>query len=279
MAYSPPADLSDYLALARACRTQNQFNRLHIKIDEDCSPEEMAEIGARETDAYPAESRAWLAALREREPGMFDAPRPFDRRVLADRVTLYEGRGAPRGAKTLLIGFSGVTRRLMLPPSFILQALDAGAWDLLLLKRTKSFLAGMDGVAPDFDGLLRYLETEIGVARYGRAVSLGVSGGGAPAVIAAMRMGLPRGVSICGVAAQETLDLQPRRSRVSRLFRRGPSLCFAYGADFPPDRDAALAMSAAWGGHRRPVAKAKRHNVLKFLHSRGRLGDFLKEVL
>jgi hypothetical protein len=65
----------DYPELAARCRTQNEFNRLHIGLENVCTPLELAEIAtlAASRKGFPA-TRSWLKNYRAWTPDLFDAP-------------------------------------------------------------------------------------------------------------------------------------------------------------------------------------------------------------
>jgi hypothetical protein len=271
--------IEDYLAKAQACRTENLFNRLHIRLEENLAPPEVAALGraARRPD-FPEAGRAWLAGLGEKTPGLMDAPEAFERREISDRVVFYEGQGGST-PRRLLIAFTGKARRMMLPTPTFLQALDAAAWDVVLLKRTKSFLEGLDGEATDFDGVVAYLRRAFIRADYSGVATIGTSGGGGFAVVAALKLKADRGVSISGTVNAAVLALAPRRNRLMAFLRGTPRLCFVHASDFASDRRAANRMIRAWGGRRREVTGVEEHNVVWPLQQRGELKSLLKEVL
>ncbi len=269
----------DYLAKARRCRTENQFNRLHIELDATLAPSEIAAI--REVSKgqdFPEAGRAWLGVLEAHSPALSSAPEPFSRIELHPNVLLYRG-ASPERRTRLLLAFTGVARRLMIPTSAFLQSLDAGLWDVCLVRHRGSFLDGAEGVAEDLDGLLAFLKRRIGFRRY-RAVSVfGVSSGGGPAAVAALRIGARRGMSMCGASGERLLQASVRPYFWPALRRRRPELRFVHGAGNVIDRDAAAAMAGAWGGTMLAVDGVKSHNVMGSLMKRGLLKDFLAETL
>ncbi|WP_020181406.1 alpha/beta hydrolase [Methylopila sp. M107] len=272
--------MTDYPARARACRTENQFNRLHIDLDSTLAPMEIAAIRkAAETEDLPPASRLWLDNLAALSPTLFEAPEPFVRTELHKHVAIYRGSTKARPRKRLLIAFTGVARRLMVPTHIFLQALDARCWDVVLIRHAGSFLDGARGLADDLDGLLAYVRRETGLWAYRSVAVFGVSSGGGPAVVAAKRLGARRGVSMCGASGERLLATSVRPGWRAALLRRKTGLCFVHGGANDPDREAAVAMASAWGGVVRPVKGVRSHNVMGALMKRGRLKAFLAEVL
>ena len=271
--------MADYLALARACRSENQFNRLHIDLDRTLAPLEIAAIRkVADTQGFPRAGRAWLKTVEEQSPTLFAAPEPFERQAIHDNLALYRG-GSRRDRARLLIAFTGIARRLMIPTASFLQALDARDWDVALVKNAGSFLDGAEGLASDLDGLLRVVSAKVGPNRYASVTVFGVSSGGGPAIVAACRLGARRGVSMCGSSGERLLGTSVRPHLWPLLMRRRPELVYVHGAGNETDREAAGAMAASWGGSTLPVDGVQSHNVMGSLLKRGLLKGFLAGTL
>ena len=276
---------SEYLPLALECSTQNQFNRLHIHLENIFAPQEfvlLADLARREH--FPERSRNWLERIEGLSPGLFDRPQAFSRRVLSENVLFYQDHGRETAAKSLLVGFAGDARRLMLPIAAFLQCLDARAWDLVLLRKGPSkrpFSRGVEGVSRHLPSVLNFVKTSIAAGQYQRIVTLGTSGGGYYAIVAAILLDGAIGVSIGGAAPKTSLGFRLRwRLAYHRASaKREPAFKFVYSADHEVDRRAATAMQAAFGGKLRPVAGVTEHNALAPLLARGELAEFLNEIL
>ena len=106
---------SDYLPLALECRTQNQFNRLHIHLENILAPREFVLLADLATwQQFPERSRSWLEKIGGLSPGLFDRPQAFSRRAFSENVLFYQDHAREAAAKSLLVGFAGDARRLML---------------------------------------------------------------------------------------------------------------------------------------------------------------------
>ena len=153
---------SEYLPLALECRTQNQFNRLHIHLENILAPQEfvlLADLARRQQ--FPERSRNWLEKIGGLSPGLFDRPQAFSRRALSENVLFYQDEERAPATKTLLVGFAGDARRLMLPIAVFLQCLDARTWDLVLLRKgphKRPFSRGVEGVSRHLPSVLNYRE-------------------------------------------------------------------------------------------------------------------------
>jgi hypothetical protein len=227
--------------------------------------------------SLPKPSLAWLGRLRSLCPDVFTAPQHYERRVLNAHVTGYEGHGVSKGNKSLLLAFCGNARRLMMPVSIFLQFVDCRAWDVVVIKKPKgtSYMDGLEGVCVNFTGLTDYLKAAKGPAEYRRLVTLGTSGGGFAAILAAISMGADRGISVGG---------SPPRSFVSDKAlaqKESPKrdLRFVHGAGCISDRESAVSMAKQFGGRVHEVVEADQHNVLKPLLRRGLLAGFLTDII
>jgi hypothetical protein len=181
----------DYLALAALCDSRNSFNRLHIELENVCAPAEIA--GLAELDRLgklPPEGRTWLNKMRKLSPAMFYEPRPFLRHPVGKNFFLYRHPQSHPANRGLLVAITGNAQRLLLPVSLFLQAVDSARWDVLVVikKKGTSYLDGMDGIAPDFPGVVRHIEAAFTPSAYRRTVTFGVSNGGFPSAWAALLM-------------------------------------------------------------------------------------------
>lgn len=265
----------DYAAEAADCRTVNEFNRLHIKLDRTLAPAEIGHIARSADDPnFPAAGRIWLSVLRQRSPDLFEAPEPFERRRLSRRLTLYQASGWS-WRKKLLVGFTGNANRMMVRAHEFLQCVPARAWDVALVKRRGRLSDAPDGGVENFEELLGEIET-LRPGRYASVTTIGTSAGGALAIATALRWEARRGVSVCGWP-NEALN-GARDAKLSSA-RRPTTLRFVYGADFARDREAAVVMQRASGGEFRPVEGVADHNVLDVLFERRELKSFLAELL
>jgi hypothetical protein len=270
----------DYPKLASGCTTENTFNRLHIELENICTPRELAGIAELSRRwRFPKAGRRWLERLRRLSPEVFDTPpRPYERRALDRQIFFYGDPKFAPGGRGLLIGFTGGARRLLLPIPIILQFIDPAAWDVLLVSRKaghRSYLQGFEGISEDFPGLVAHIERLFGSKGYAKTVTLGTSAGGFPAVWAARLLGALRGISACG-SLPKRLPADAMREKAAD---RRPDLCFVYGAEYRPDADAARAMHELYGGRLFPIPDADTHAIFKILLRRNKYSGFIEEML
>lgn len=278
-----------YRQSAAACRTNNDFHRLHIIIETFWAPLEVAsilEMSRRET--MPPQTMPWLLRLQ----GLMDAGgryEPYRRQELAPAVHLYEDPDGDARDRTLVIAFAGDAQRLMLPIPVFLQQCPATAFSFLVLRDLQRcyYLNGVRGLAPDFPQLLRSLGRLVDRQRYRRTFMLGSSGGGLAAVAAAMALGADRGIGICATSpalddprlAMKNLTFAPFAAQLTRREPPLPEIVLAFGADCIRDAEKAESLAGLVPARLQPVAGVASHNLLAELLLAGRLRSFLAEML
>lgn len=270
--------MMDYLTLVEPCRTTNEFNRLHIDLERFLAPLEIAHI-AKRAGRLPRDSLSWLDRLRSLSPAVLDAPQLYERRVLTEHVSIYQQPRFLGSSKQLLVAFTGNKGLLMLPLAVFLQVLDSRTWDVVVVRKdTQSFsyLGGLRGVARSLPGVIRYIEKVVSAGRYRRLATIGTSGGGYAAIVAAILMGASRGVSVGGRLPPEANDSDPP------IVMRAPpqiELRFVFGDENADDRREAGAMVEVFGGQLDPIGATDDHNVFRRLLERGTLSEFVREAI
>jgi hypothetical protein len=272
----------EYLSLAQGCRSQNEFNRLHIGIENIATPPEMAGLSVLTArDGLPAASRSWLDTTRQFEPTVFSSPQGFERRALSKCVTIYEDRRAAPPQKGLLVAFTGNARRMMMPIPVFLQFIDSSAWDVVVVHKGSraSYLLGVEELADDLPSAARAIAEAASARNHRRTLTMGVSGGGAAAILAAIFVGVERGISVCGAPPKMPPPaLGPALAEAQAAGTR-PQLRLVYGTESPHDRQSALALQRAFGGELFPIPGIANHNVLAVLQRQGELAGYMRSVL
>lgn len=268
----------NYLKLVSRCRTQNEFNRLHIVFENILTPRELAGIGnLAKTSRFSKPSLSWLEKIRTWAPQLFDAPQEYERRSFSRYVTLYEDPKLDARDKSLLVIFSGNGRRPMMPVSVFLQFVNSRSWDVVVLKKCarNSYLLGLEGISADLPGLIECLRSTIASGRYQRVITLGTSAGGFAAIWAAVLLSADRGVSVGGSPPRPL----PQSLRGDQGTASRADLCFVYGAGATADYQAALLLLGIFGGRLRSVPEVDKHSVLGHLLKRSQFAQFLDEML
>jgi hypothetical protein len=263
-----------------SCETQNQFNRVHIDLENILAPLELAGLAkfavARD---LPKPTHDWLQKFATQVPEILESPQQFERHTLGP-LTLYQNAKHEVREKGLLVAFCGNARRLMVPVSIFLQFVDSCRWDMAVLKKDphSSYMDGL-GFAPDFRGVTDYAQATTSWSQYRRRMTVGTSSGGFAALWAALLMDAERGISIGGcpqrqavAAARETRDRRPASARETELRS-------IYGEGCIRDQRSATALFEIFGGKLEPVPTIDEHNVLGCLLRRGALAPFLQQML
>lgn len=267
----------DYVKLASHCRTVNEYNQLHIGLENVCTPRELAEIAKLATSRWGFKAtRSWLKNYQIWTPELFDTPQGYGRRTISRHVILYQSPERESCDKDLLVAFTGNARRLMLPVCVFLQYLDSRLWDVVVLKKCarNSYQLGLEGISADFPGLVEFIQTTFSSTQYRRVITLGTSSGGFAAILAARLMGAQRGISIGGFA--------PKIAQSSAIWKQRASdrtdLRFVYASESAVDHQSALALLGFFGGRLWPVPGAG-HNPIGPMMKNGRFGEFIDEML
>lgn len=282
----------DYRAAAENLVTENQFNRLHIDLGNEMTPLEFSALVKQgRAEELPLPTQRWLRRMWRFSPTMADNPQPWEAETVSDRLTWYRaGAGAQHGAerampRSVLLAFCGNAGRLMLPLPIVLQALPASEWDMLRV----TSIPGAGHLRPgsevgDFSGLLAAIDRELDGAGSPAVTCVGTSGGGGPAMLAALRLGAERCVSLCGTLREEWMPLLgelsggllPRQGAVDEAW---PSYLFVHGAGHELDSENARVLQAMLGGDILSIPGVERHNVLHALMQQDRLDDDFNRLM
>ncbi len=182
-----------YERLTRHCATVNQLNRVHIAFENQMLPASLqALIQSAATgqgiwcDRWSAERQRWIMNLNHLfgQSGIAE-PQSFSRHCVARGLVLYADKDIPASEKRLLVCFTGIARRLMIPTPIFLQHIDANATDVLLLRYPKpdGYRSGMPAIADGFLDLFKKLPRFFPPGDYKQKAVLGVSGGAIPATL------------------------------------------------------------------------------------------------
>ncbi len=266
---------AEYLSAARDCATVNQFNRLHIDLENVMAPLDFAEVSRWRGDPQlPAETQDWLRSIERLDQSIFRAPQRYVGRPVLEHAVLYEDASIARSDKGIMIGFCGGMDRLGVPIAAFLQSLDLRSWDVVKVtrERGRSYFHGWG--AGDIGGVVDSVASAVDVGAYRRIVCIGVSAGGLPAVVAGRLLGADTVVAI-GARYGESIDEATQGSDGTHA---APRFVLVHGALNANDTAAAAALQSVIGGELLAIADAERHNLVLHLLKAGRLPDFLEDV-
>src|SRR5262245_53644377 len=233
-------------------------------------------------------SHRWITRLSARMPVNVIRRADFERRGLLPGATRYTAGGDTTG-KTLIIGFTGHFHRLMLPTPWFLDCLNPDLYDVVVLRDfvREQFALGIPGLGGDFLAVLEGLRQRLDLRAYRNTIALGTSGGGVPALLAAIALRLGKGIAIGPqdfpqfinrITALGLADA-PYSALLASRVERCPELAIAFGADNPVDAKAAAALAARVQAELRPVKRCGNHAVLAWHHERGSLPTHLAKLV
>jgi hypothetical protein len=257
-----------YNRLMRGCKTHNQFNKLHIDLENHMTPLELEALrselsparhtwetlfrGRQSTDPSPAQE-LWVQNLHHlvTKSGK-PCPEPFVRHRLRRRVTLFTAGGS-RSGKTLAICFSGRAQRMMMPLPVFLQNIDSTQVDVAFVRdpTRNSYRLGIGGVADSLEASIDKLEDILRIEDYRSVVSNGTSGGGVPAVMCALRLNLDAALWVGGNHPDDPRWNTPGGTGLREILRhyidtstRKPAVFLAFGTDCVKDKGSAEAFAS-----------------------------------
>lgn len=275
--------MKDYLASASACKTKNEFNRLHIDLEVELSPLEITGLLARaegdEREGFPQNSVKWLRTTRSLYPEVFAQPERYRRDRLSERVVRYEDPDIPRNRKRVLIAFAGAANRMGLPIAPFLQCFPSADWSVVLVnkERGRPFRHGWKDGPNTFPGVVDVVRQLADTEEYAGIATVGSSSGGLPAILCACVVGAGAGLALSGRFGEDSRD------HVMNILQRRigePRLTYAYGAEHGPDRQDAARMRSVFGaGEMKPIEGCEQHNVAGYLQAAGLLRALLFDTL
>ena len=130
----------DYAALSAGCRTENEFRRLHIGLEDTLAPAELREIKKLIDTKTKMRQVKLDGALQNSAHLCLKRRRPISvMSGFADDAV--SGPASEVAKKGLLIAFSGDARRLMLPVCVFLQLIESRRWDVVVKKTGRQILS------------------------------------------------------------------------------------------------------------------------------------------
>jgi hypothetical protein len=281
----------DYHAQTRNCRTENQFNRVHIDLFSIMTPDEFADLFRQaEAGLLPGRVGKWLAPMARHCPQILTMPEPYERTEINDHLSWLRSAGKPVGGKAVLLLVCGNADRPMMPLPLFLQALPAAGWDVLkvirpthpgpryekltLATRLAEMRAALTGEThrrylrpgretSDFQSLTDEIATALRGVAASEVVCLGNSAGGWVALFVAHAIKARRCVVLSGDAGPTTLSLvQTLKAEMPATGQAAMDIVHTFGADSPQDRANAETAQSIWGGRLLGFPGIKEHATL-----------------
>lgn len=261
-----------YLRLAGQCKTINQINRVHIALENWMTPIQWEALyeGIKKLDEFQ-----FLNIQPQRSPqSVYDIPyaqydwfyrmsrlygvvknnrvaEPYLKGARSSHLSFYHYPN-DYNKKTLVVCFTGLAQRMMMPLPVFLQNFDAHAVDILMIRYPKrtGFREGMEGFSESFEGTLDSLEKMVSLYPCARKVAIGVSGGGTPAVTCALKANWDAAMSFSGGNPDDErwhkslgFSLVDLIEKYKRKQTKKIPIYLVFGADASADKFAAEALA------------------------------------
>lgn len=298
-----------YKRLTHHCKTINQINRVHIALENWMTPiqwqtlqEEIfvdpdysflkANFEPESLDDFSLTQRKWFATMKRNfQLGLSKEAQSFRRLRLRRYLALYGIPSLPKADKTLIVCFTGMSQRMMTPLASFLQNIDAKENDVALVTypKDKGFRNGLEGTAKSFEEMIDKIKDLFASQGYKRVVAIGVSGGGIPAILCAIRAGWQSALAFGAGSPSDKRWLDALGFDLSILFKKYCKKAFnsiplylVYGADSKIDYEAAKSIQKLLPANLIKVgSKSEKvgHVVLNPLLMSGQLASFLKKTV
>lgn len=287
----------------------NEVNQMHIAFANSLTPTEIVLLhgnlfasskhkppklrpGVRFTQAQLQEAgRFWIdqhrAMLSEIGKPRIELYRRYE---LHDAVVLFSAdRKSPR--RNLVVSLTGANQRLMMPIAGYLQNFDGKTTDILYVRDSsrQGFRGGIPNLTDDMAEIGPALTKLVDFGPYERKVSVGVSAGGIPGLVLALRLGLAATL-VCGGSSpvRGQFDEPGQRKLGDRLREwrdESPEtrVVLSYGAQDEKDETSAAELAECIPGAEVDRIALEgvevKHNLLYKLSAAGLLPAYLTEKL
>ena len=246
-------------------------------------------LAALAGDAPDSPSHVWIANLNRLMPTKKPRTVEFARSGLLKGATHYTADVGTKEQKTLLLAFTGYFQRLMVPTPSVLDCFEPALYDVILLRDFSQafFSRGIPGLGEDFAAMLSNLRRTVELGAYRNCISLGSSSGGLPALLAAIQLGLSRGISIGGMDFAQLADKlksqglsdEPYAALLESRREPFPELLLVFCGGNAVDAAAATALQARVPSRLWEIKSCKGHGVLPTKLMRGQLPSFLANII
>lgn len=271
----------------RAARSDIDAYRIAIEIEREASPVELDQVFRETRGLISVPSLIERLRSTHRLSLRADAvPEPYECVFSSPTVCHYRATGTGlRRAPTMLLAFCGNAQLLFGPVARVLQRFPAAAHEVLVLRdpSKSGFSAGMPGLGVSFEAAMSVLRERF-LADGMEVITLGCSGGGGPALVAARLLSAAAGVSFAGRLPTssgkygETAGALAMEQALQHPSRPDQRLFAVYGELNERDVEKSTLLAQRCGGSTVVVPGFAGHNVLHELHVRGELASVLRET-
>lgn len=282
------------------------LNKLHIDLENRMTPLELDELCSELMSAQhlpealhfdlreilpSSAQRDWAEKLQKLyAKSRKHCPEPFRRHRLRRDVMFFDA-GGERSCKTLAICFSGQALRMMMPLPVFLQHIDSEHVDIAFLRDPdrNGYRGGVRGVADSLELSIDKLKDILRIGDYRSVVSIGVSAGGVPATLSALRLNLDAALSVGGSHPDDPRWTTSDGTKLRDVFQkyvgqsvRMPKIFLVFGADYPKDKTSAVELASLVPARLIAISAADGflgHNALYPVLISGELGGLLKSTV
>ena len=171
----------------KGCEVPADLYKVVIPLENLATPAELREL-APDVDRLPPLASEWFRRMETMMSVGLEATQPYERVEVTKDVTLFKGAGGEPGERRLLVSFCGAYpyRPLAIPTPAFLQHVPSDRFDVLALRDPAQvlFLRGIEGFGKDIAGIARRLVRAKERRGYRGIRCLGMSAGGAAALVA-----------------------------------------------------------------------------------------------
>lgn len=277
-----------YERLTHNCQTINQWNHAHLTLQKKMTPLQLAILTQQLFTTENEHTRAWLSTINRLyfKSGKVQ-PEPFIKKRLSPHLMLFSDPHTDSRQKSLLVAFTGGSQLMMMPIPVFLQQFDAKSVDILMVRYPKplGYQQGLTGIGDNIDSTLTQLRNFFPQQSYQRYMTIGVSGGGVPALLMALKHGFEHCLAI-GLNAPD----DPRWSAVlpnsvgelaksyAQQLSKLPKISLVYGAELSTDKQATLKWSH-WLSCKIIAVPTANHVAISPLLDNGKLCQFFNRSL
>ena len=233
-------------------------------------------------------SREWIAGLASGMPANVVRPAEFERKGLSRGATHYTADISTKDRKTLIIGFTGLAHRMMMPAPWLLDCLNPALYDVVLLRDFSrvAYASGVHGLGDDFHTALSKLEIQVSPSAYRNTIAFGTSLGGIPAILASILLRLDRAIAIgpqafnriSGLLRRHGLADEPYVSLLAMRPQPFPEILLVCAAEHDEDVAAAISLQQQVPARVVRVRNCSAHVLLGWHHAQRTLAPFLAKL-
>lgn len=254
-----------YKRLTKNCETVNQLNRVHIALENWLTPSKWVDLRKEFLINFRSERHLSSNQNFDQEKILIEHIKIWFNKIdtlfnkstlteiqsykrinLHQSIRLYSQKNIPTNEKVLIVCFSGLAQRMMMPLPIFLQHIDSQKADIALIKypKNKSYRNGIEGISENFLESITVLKSILPTNNYQRIALIGVSGGGIPAIISGLSWHASRTIVFSGGHPRDPRWTNALNCGVDDIIKKYPkntsgSTTLIYGYDHQLDKEAA----------------------------------------